>query len=167
MTIRTVKRTINLIVFVIIWEFLIFVTPSHAMHISEGILPFGWAVVWFVIAIPFMAALSWMRIPKGFIYVFLFAYRYIFMLFDDTMIIYNAQKNWLSYFTIRRELGSFGILTGSLVLKAFESSQSTALAMAQRGYNGNMPTLEHQSPKYAEVFLAAIFIVLMDIIWNI
>lgn len=27
---------------------------AHAMHISEGILPFNWAAVWFVVAVPFV-----------------------------------------------------------------------------------------------------------------
>jgi len=30
-------------------------SDAHAMHISEGILPFNWAVLWFVIAAPFVA----------------------------------------------------------------------------------------------------------------
>jgi len=30
-------------------------TDAHAMHISEGILPFGWAALWFAIALPFVA----------------------------------------------------------------------------------------------------------------
>lgn len=30
------------------------VDSAHAMHISEGILPFNWAVVWFVVAMPFV-----------------------------------------------------------------------------------------------------------------
>jgi cobalt/nickel transport system permease protein len=30
-------------------------TPAHAMHISEGILPFNWAAAWFVVAVPFVA----------------------------------------------------------------------------------------------------------------
>jgi cobalt/nickel transport system permease protein len=30
-------------------------TPAHAMHISEGILPLGWASLWFAIALPFVA----------------------------------------------------------------------------------------------------------------
>ncbi len=29
--------------------------PAHAMHISEGILPLGWATLWFALAIPFVA----------------------------------------------------------------------------------------------------------------
>ena len=30
-------------------------TPAHAMHISEGILPFGWAAAWFAVALPLVA----------------------------------------------------------------------------------------------------------------
>ncbi len=30
-------------------------TDAHAMHISEGILPFNWAALWFLVAIPFVA----------------------------------------------------------------------------------------------------------------
>ncbi|ADI85759.1 energy-coupling factor ABC transporter permease [Geobacter sulfurreducens] len=29
--------------------------PAHAMHISEGILPLGWAALWFAVAAPFLA----------------------------------------------------------------------------------------------------------------
>src|SRR5574337_1150246 len=29
-------------------------SDAHAMHISEGILPFNWAALWFVIALPFV-----------------------------------------------------------------------------------------------------------------
>lgn len=34
---------------------LIGATPAHAMHISEGILPLSWAVLWFALAAPFVA----------------------------------------------------------------------------------------------------------------
>jgi len=30
-------------------------TEAHAMHISEGILPWDWAVLWFLVAAPFVA----------------------------------------------------------------------------------------------------------------
>jgi cobalt/nickel transport system permease protein len=29
-------------------------SDAHAMHISEGILPFNWAVLWFAVALPFV-----------------------------------------------------------------------------------------------------------------
>jgi cobalt/nickel transport system permease protein len=31
------------------------VSEAYAMHISEGILPFNWAALWFVVALPFVA----------------------------------------------------------------------------------------------------------------
>jgi cobalt/nickel transport system permease protein len=33
---------------------LLLTDTAHAMHISEGILPFRWALLWFVVAIPFV-----------------------------------------------------------------------------------------------------------------
>lgn len=46
-----------------IWHFitlslfclLLFSSDAYAMHISEGILPFNWAILWFGLAIPFLA----------------------------------------------------------------------------------------------------------------
>ncbi|MDT8422539.1 MAG: energy-coupling factor ABC transporter permease [Desulfuromonadales bacterium] len=36
-----------------------FPLPAAAMHISEGILPGGWAILWFVVAAPFVAWGGW------------------------------------------------------------------------------------------------------------
>jgi len=38
-----------------IFCFLFTVSSAHAMHISEGILPWNWAVLWFGVAAPFVA----------------------------------------------------------------------------------------------------------------
>jgi cobalt/nickel transport system permease protein len=113
-----------------------------------------------------MSGLSWFRVPKGLIEILMFAYRYIFMLFEDAMVIYHAQKNRLGYSSLRRGLNSFGILTGSLTLKAFEHSQNATVAMVQRGYDGSMPVLKHKPFKPAEV-LASVFIIgVMGLVWK-
>ncbi len=114
-----------------------------------------------------MSGLSWFRVPKGLIEISMFTYRYIFMLFEDATVIYNAQKNRLGYSNARRGLSSFGVLAGSLTLKAFEHSQSTAVAMVQRGYDGNMPLLKQKPFKPAEVIASACVIVFMGVIWKI
>ena len=49
-----------------------------------------------------MAGLSWLKIPKGIIEISLFAYRYIFVLLEDAMVIYNAQKNRLGYSSVKK-----------------------------------------------------------------
>jgi cobalt/nickel transport system permease protein len=115
----------------------------------------------------FMAGLSWLRVPKGFIEIAMFAYRYIFMLFEDAMVIYNAQKNRLGYSNIRRGLGSFGIMAGSLTLKAFDHSQSTTVAMVQRGYDGNMPMLKHKPFSPSEVIGSILFVLIALAVWMI
>ncbi len=114
-----------------------------------------------------VAALAWLRVPKGLIEIAMFAYRYILMLFEDAMVIYNAQKNRLGYSTIRRGVNSFGVLAGSLTLKAFEHSQSTTVAMVQRGYDGTMPALRHKPFRISEVVASVFIIVIMGVVWKI
>jgi cobalt/nickel transport system permease protein len=114
----------------------------------------------------FMAALSWLRVPKGFIEVLMFAYRFLFVLLEDALVIYNAQKNRLGYSSIRRGMGSFGILAGSLVLKAFEHSHTITTAMIQRGYDGNIPILKHKPFKPSEVILSVLIIMAMGLVWK-
>jgi cobalt/nickel transport system permease protein len=115
----------------------------------------------------FMATLSWLRIPKGFIEIMVLAYRYIFVLLDESMVIYNAQKIRLGYSSFKRSLSSFGTLTGSLILRAFEHSQNTAMAMVQRGYDGHIPMATAKPFKTLEVLGAMTFTVAMVFLWMI
>ncbi len=113
-----------------------------------------------------ISGLSWFRVPKGFTEVLMFAYRYVFLLLDDAMVIYSAQKNRLGYAGVRRGLGSFGILAGSLTLRAFENSQKTATAMEQRGYDGSMPRAMHKPFRVSELMASAALILIMAVIWK-
>ena len=115
----------------------------------------------------FMAGLSWFKVPRGFIEILMFAYRYIFVLLEDAMVVYNAQKNRLGYSNIRRGLGSFGILSGSMILRAFDHSQNITTAMVQRGYDGHIPMLNHKSFKPSEVIVSALVISAVGYIWQI
>ena len=117
--------------------------------------------------IELMSGLSWIRFPRGFIEVSMFAYRYIFVLFEDAFVIYNAQKNRLGYCTVGRGLRSFGTLAGSLILKAFEHSHNTTAAMVQRGYDGSIPLLKHKPFKPSQVIASALLITAMGYIWTL
>jgi cobalt/nickel transport system permease protein len=123
-----------------------------------------------VYATPFpelMAALSWLKVPQGFIEILLYAYRYIFVLFEEAMVIYQAQKNRLGYANFQNRFSSFGILTGSLILKAYEQSQTLSTAMVQRGYDGNMPLLQSRPFRTSEIFLSGLVVTVMGILWRI
>jgi len=114
-----------------------------------------------------MAALAWLRAPRGFIEVSLFAWRYLFVLSADAQVVYAAQKNRLGYAGLLRGMRSFGTLAGALVIKAFDNSQTVTCAMVQRGYDGTMPLLRHKPLNSAEVALSLTFLFCMGIIWRI
>ncbi|MDP3260989.1 MAG: cobalt ECF transporter T component CbiQ [Thermodesulfovibrionales bacterium] len=114
----------------------------------------------------FMAGLSWLKVPKGIIEISLFAYRYIFVLLEDAMVIYNAQKNRLGYSSVKKGLNSFGTLTGSLVIKALEHSQNITTAMIQRGYDGNIPMLKHRPFKLSEIAVSVLLIITLGVVWK-
>lgn len=125
------------------------------------------AVVGF--ATPFtdlMAALAWFRVPQGFIEIALFAWRYLFLLFDDAQVVYSAQKNRLGYAGYRRGLRSFGTMAGALVIKAFDNSQNITTAMVQRGYDGNMPMLKHKPFRTPEIIVSLLFVAVTGVVWQ-
>ncbi len=115
----------------------------------------------------FMASLSWLKVPRGFIEVMVFAYRYIFVLLDESLVIYNSQKTRLGYTGLKRGLSSFGTLTGSLLLRVFEHSQNTAMALAQRGFDGRIPMAMERSFRGSEVLGSIIFVLAMGYLWMI
>ncbi len=114
-----------------------------------------------------MAALAWLRVPRGLIEVALFAWRYLFVLFDDAQVVYCAQKNRLGYAGYRRGLRSFGTLAGALVIKAFDNSQAVTTAMVQRGYDGKLPLLQHRPFRFTEVAAAVLFVAGMGVAWRL
>lgn len=115
----------------------------------------------------FMAGLSWFKVPRAFIEIMIFAYRYIFVLLEDATVIYNAQKNRLGYSSMGRGLRSFGVLSGSLIMKAFEHSQNTTVSMVQRGYDGQMPKLRNRPFRAPEIVVSALCIAALGLIWRI
>ncbi len=117
--------------------------------------------------IEFTAALSWLRVPKVFIEIMMFAYRYLFMFLEDATTIYSAQKNRLGYSGIRKGMTSFGVLTGSLVLRGFEQSQKTADAMMQRGYTGDLPLLKGEPLRAIELAIAVLVVISGGVVWMI
>ncbi|QWR76030.1 cobalt ECF transporter T component CbiQ [Candidatus Magnetomonas plexicatena] len=113
-----------------------------------------------------MSALSWFRVPKSFIEITMFALRYIFVLMEDAMVIYSAQKNRLGYSSTKRGLKSFGTLAGSLTMKAFEHSQNLTTAMVQRGYDGHIPVANILPLKNSDIIVSFLFLLVMGIAWR-
>jgi cobalt/nickel transport system permease protein len=116
---------------------------------------------------PLMAALSWLRIPRGLTDTTMFAWRWLFLLHDDARVVYAAQRNRLGYTGYRRSLSSLGTLAGALVIKAFDGSQAMTTAMVQRGYDGGMPLLKHRPFRSGELAGSLIFVASMAALWSL
>lgn len=114
-----------------------------------------------------LAALAWFKIPREITEVALFAWRYLFVLADDAQVIHSAQRNRLGYVGVRRSLRSFGTLSGALVIKAFDASQTMTTAMIQRGYDGNLPLLKHRPLRLGELLPAAAIVTAMGALWTL
>lgn len=142
----------------------------EGLKIASRILGGVSLIIAFGFSTPFtevMAGLSWLRIPKQFIEIMMFAYRYIFVFLEDGLTIYNAQKNRLGYSGIRKGMKSFGTLAGALVIKGFDQSQKTSVAMIQRGYTGDMPVLKNSPLRFGDMAAASFFIIVAGVIWMI
>lgn len=105
-----------------------------------------------------VAGFSWLRLPKAFIEVMVYAYRYIFVLAEEAAVIYEAQKNRFGYSSLWRGCNSFGILAASLTLKAFDHSQTITTSMIQRGYSGDVPMLKLKPFTLLEITAAVLFL---------
>ena len=114
-----------------------------------------------------MAALAWLRVPHGLVEVSLFAWRSLFMLYDDAGVVYTAQKNRLGYCGLRRGLRSFGAMAGMLTIRAFDSSHAMTTAMTQRGYDGTLPLLRGARPATAQLGGLLLFALAAATAWKL
>jgi cobalt/nickel transport system permease protein len=142
----------------------------EGLRISSRIMGAVSLLVVIGFATPFteiIAGLSWLRIPRLFVELLMLTYRYIFILLEEAQVIYSAQKNRLGYSGFRRGLSSFGTLSGELTLRAFDHSEKTSLAMAQRGYTGEIPLALQTTPfKMTEVLAALVVLAVTGALWK-
>ncbi|MBT1071999.1 cobalt ECF transporter T component CbiQ [Pelotalea chapellei] len=148
----------------------------HQAGLSEGILITSriMGAVSIVIALgqiltftEAMAALSWLRAPRGLVDVSLFAWRSLFMLYDDAGVVYSAQKNRLGYCGFGRSLRSFGAMAGMLTVRALDDSLSMTTAMSQRGYDGSLPLLRKSPLTAAQIAGLAVFMLAVGLVWRL
>ena len=114
-----------------------------------------------------MAALAWLRVPAGLVEVSLFAWRALFMLYDDAGTVFTAQKNRLGYCGFMRGLRSFGAMAGMLTIRAFDSSQAMTTAMTQRGYDGTLPLLRSSRPATGQLAGLLLFALAVTAAWKL
>lgn len=94
-----------------------------------------------------LAAARWLKIPSSLIEIAMFTYRYLFLLWEEVIRIYSAQKmrlgypRWYSLKNWKVAMSSASTLIGMLLIRAFDRAGSSHEAMCLRGYRGNLQTL--------------------------
>ncbi|MED1490619.1 cobalt ECF transporter T component CbiQ [Bacillus smithii] len=113
---ESLKRAVNL-VFVVLSSvsclyFLILTTPMTAI----------------------LDVLRKLKLPSIFIELITLTYRFIFVIMEESINIYQSQSSRLGYITIRQGIKSLGLLISVLFLKVFERTKQLSIAMNSRGY---------------------------------
>lgn len=78
------------------------------------------------------------KVPKFLIEIIGLVYRYIFVFFDVTQLIYVSQDARLGYSNIKRSFNSCGKLITSLFLKALKQADESFISMEARCYTGEI-----------------------------
>lgn len=105
-----------------------------------------------------LSAAARLRAPKAIVEISLFAYRYVFVLIEDAVTIYHAQKGRLGYSNFTRGTRSLATLAGSVFLRAFCQAEATGEAMAMRGYTGEyLPVFDERLRAADVALLSSVF----------
>ncbi len=88
-----------------------------------------------------LGACCWFKVPGTWVEICLIAYRYIFVLLEDALTVRDAQKVRLGYTNLACALRSIGILSGAIIIRAYDQSIATYEAMTLRGYRGKTQSL--------------------------
>lgn len=105
------------------------------------------------------------RIPRELIDLSMLIYRFIFVLIEQAIQIYNAQKMRLGYGSLKEGINSFGIMAGALFINTWNTAESLILAMDSRCYDGKFAlNNENNKLSYPLLFVAGLFIVILGVI---
>ncbi|NLB00465.1 MAG: cobalt ECF transporter T component CbiQ [Methanomicrobiales archaeon] len=98
-----------------------------------------------------------LRVPAVFIDLAMLTYRFIFILIEEVGEIHRAQEMRLGYGRFRESVQTFGMLSGALFIRTWESGEALVLAMDARCYDGKFDVPDDARPISA-LSLAAVLI---------
>jgi len=118
---------------------------AHAEGLARGLLIVGRViggaslVLWLSLSTPVQQLLSvsrWFRLPKVVVEIMALMYRFIFVLLEEIITIYQAQQMRLGYARWRTAMSSVSVLAASLFFRAYDRAERLFSAMSLRGYSG-------------------------------
>lgn len=104
-----------------------------------------------------LKAFEKMRLPKIFIMMMSFMYRYIFVIFDELMAMKQAKEARSVGGSRWFQIKILANILGSLFIRTYEKGESVYLAMCSRGFNGEVKTMNQLNISLFDIaFLLAV-----------
>jgi len=102
-------------------------------------------------------SLSSLGMPSSLAQIFLFTYRYVFLLYDELQTMKRSLDS--KGFEMRSNVRSAGILATAiamLLIRSYERSEDVFNAMLSRGYEGRLPSIQRQNICLIDLFKGAL-----------
>jgi cobalt/nickel transport system permease protein len=108
-----------------------------------------------------LKGLERLKIPRLFVMILLFMYRYLFVIVDELMMMKRAKDSRTVNCPRIYNFKALGNMLGLLFIRSYERAERVYTAMLSRGFNGTVRTLNESKIKTADVvFSSVIFIYL-------
>lgn len=112
---------------------------SDAVLIVSRVLGASLAALFLTMTTPaykLIEAAAWLKMPRALVELSLITYRYLFVLMEDMLTVYQAQKVRLGYSGAGVSVRSLGTLCGAVFVRAYSRAEAAADSMELRGYEG-------------------------------
>ena len=111
-----------------------------------------------------LAALEYLKFPQLIIMILSFMYRYIFLIEDEAMKMWQAMKSRRAGGSRWLHLKAIANMLGTLFIRSYERGETVYLAMRSRGFNGTFKQSHNfELRRYDLAFLFNIFLALVSI----
>lgn len=112
-----------------------------------------------------MEAFERLGIPKIFVMTASFAYRYQFVIVDETERLVRSRNSRLWQPRFITQAKTIGYMAGTLFLRSYERSERVYMAMSSRGFDGTFRTHVRMKIVPADIFYAFFCALSLAVIW--
>lgn len=102
-----------------------------------------------------------LRVPRIFISILSFMYRFIFLLIDETERMSMAYHSRYLKMSLLNRIRTLGQLIGMLFIRTYERGERIYLAMESRGFEGKVYTMGELYWKRSDTLVTVLFIIIL------
>jgi len=112
-----------------------------------------------------MVALEGLKVAPLFVAIANFAYRYQFIIVDETERLVRSRNSRLWRPRFITQAKTIGYMIGTLFLRSYERSERVYMAMSSRGFNGKFITHEEMRLKPVDLIYSSVSMGSIALIW--